>query len=99
MNRRHFLQGVGLIAVGVATAGVASVLIPPAPDPYGEEFMSRVGDRVRDIVRETGRPPRRLEIAAPEMKNGAMVRHVVVDLEIGSSLLDVNRFSWWQPVI
>jgi hypothetical protein len=98
MNRRHFLQGVGLIAVGVATAGVASVLIPPTPDPYGEEFMNRVRDKVVSIVRETGRQPRRLEIAAPEVKNGTWARHVVVDLEIGSSLLDVNRVSWWQSV-
>jgi len=93
LRRRQFIQ------FTVAGLGVAAGVLPfPAPDPYGDAFFARVRLKVIDIVREHGRGLRSLEIAAPEMSGGVLSRRVVVDLEIGSSLLDVNRVSWWEPV-
>ena len=64
--------------------------LPVPRDEYGE-FLSRVGQRIRDIVRREGRAPREIWIDPPRADGS---RTVHLRLEPGGSLLDKLHFEF-----
>jgi len=104
MERRAFLQILGLGTIATAGAFALPALPEPVPDPW-QEFLGRVKSKVDAIVAREGRPLRTsgrylpLCIDPPKVSpdGRSYTRCITIRLEPGGSLLQKTFFTWDEP--